>query len=543
MKMYLEKHKYEQYCSLCETLEIKPLTFEEIYEHVDEEKMIEHAHEIETKSAALGGAGKALVTGFNKIWSNPGVKRGVKEFGQAAINTGKSFIHGMSWGSGANAVVDFVADKSATFFSGGGEGGGNNGGGPINRSGSGPQSSPTHSLNNLQFKDNPLELKLDTGILNRVWTDTILAGTDEYSPMHLTAIQLSLESLITDGEVAKYFSKAFYMKLLNYAQAKVNFSVGNLDSFKEKQVRKYFSVLFDALNCYFYHISILNYFENVQNNNYAMTDLRTRMTPEFLNLLTILQRQLTTCPVPPKLMNLLYYLNGNFKAAHLDGSAIIKFETASTTYESLDVIISELKAVEQTAATLSRIFPEWLYQDLPSYPGITFHDFNFNTIWTNAPYQVTVNDTVYSGPFPYYEDDNSIVYQTFSSELDGASLAMTSIVVDGNFAPGLVTPANSLLVTDVITNRVTWDNNGWVNSADDTNHMASRMDTYPACALSTLVLVDPEVKSMCEPVRSVNLSTIRQASFDFIDFMASFDVKVQKNEPRMKEKGRRPRRK
>lgn len=541
MKMYTDVHKYEQYCKLCEALEIQPLTYEEIHEHVDQEKIVEHIQEIETRSNQLGNAGSTIAAGFNKIWTNPTVQQGAQKVGDALFQTGKSYIHGMSWGSGANAVIDFVSDKATRFYGGDGNNGGGNSGGNEGGGNNNSNHSANHGMNNLQFKDNPMELKLDTGILNRVWTNSILAGSDEFSPMHMTGIHLSLENLLTNGDVAAYFSKAFYMKLVSFAQAKVNFSVSTLAAFNEDRVRNYFSALIDALNCYFYHVSIMNYFENPQNNNYAMTDLRNRISPEMMNQIVILQRQLTTCPVPPKLMNLLYYLNGNFKANHLDGSAIIKFETAESTLEYLSLCTKNLKQLEQTAALMSRIFPEWLYQDLPSYPGTSFHDYNFNTIWTNSPYAVNVNETDLFGPFPYYTDDNSVVYQTFSSELDGVSLALTSIYADGNFAPGFVTPKQSALVTTTSTNRITWDDNGWVNSALDTNHMASRMDTYPACALYTSLLIDPEVKSVCEPVRSVNLNTIRQAHFDFIDFMASFDL-MSRKEPAVKN-NRRPRRK
>jgi hypothetical protein len=429
----------------------------------------------------------------------------------------------MSWGSGANAVIDFAAQNAGRFFDGGGNGGGGNSG-----NGNHMNVSPNHSQNSLQFKDNPMELRLDTGILNRTWVNTILAGTDEFSTMHMTGVDMNFKSLLEDGDVSNYFSKAFYTKLLSYAQGKVNFSVATLDAFSEINIRKYFDVMIGALNCYFFHVSILNYFENPQNNNYAMTDLRNNITPEVLNQLTILQRQLTTYPVPPKLMNLLYYLNGNFKANGLDGSAIIKFETTEMGVNFLNSLTTSLKSVEKTASLLSRIFPDWLYQDLPSYPGTGFHDANFNTIWTNAPYSVNLGGQAYYGPFPYYPDDNSIVYQTFSSELDGVSLALTSIYNDGSFIPGFVRPKLSTFVTSTETNRISWDNNGWQDSAIDTNHMAARMDCYPACAIGTMTLVDPEVKSMCEPVRSVNLNTIRQAHFDFIDFIASFDVASQK---------------
>jgi hypothetical protein len=260
----------------------------------------------------------------------------------------------------------------------------------------------------------------------------------------------------------------------------------------------------------------------------------------MFNQLMILQRQLTTCPLPPKLMNLLYYLNGNFKANHLDGSALIKFETAHLTLGYLIQMTDGIKSIEKTTCLMSQIFPEWLNPDLPTYPGTGFHDYTFNTIWTNAPYQVAIGDTIYQGPFPFYEDDGSIVYQTFSSELDGVALALTSIFTGGNYIPGLIQPTDNSINPDN-TNRITWDHTGWVNSAHDTSHMAARMDCYPACAIHSEVLINPEVKSVCEPVHSVNLSTIRQAHFDFIDFMASFDDIKGSNKKQGNGKGRRSR--
>lgn len=541
MKMHLDVHKYNEYCEFCKALNVEPLTFDEIYECVEESKMVEHAKEIEDSAEKLGNAGSALVGGFNKLWNTPAVQRTVNEASRAAYQTGKSFIQGMSWGSGANAVVDFAADQANRYFGGGGNsGGGNSGGGKANTGGV----SSNHTLNSLQFKDKPLELKLDTGILNRVWTSPILSGTKEFASMHMTNIEMSLEALLDNGDVMNYFNKAFYTKLLNFAQAKVNFSVATLEAFSQDNVRKYFDAVIDGLNCYFYYVSIMGYFENPKNNNYAMIDLRNRITPEMLNQLVILRRLLTTFPIPPKLMNFIYYLNGNFKANSVDGCALIKFETSELEEAYITTMTDKLKKMEKTASLMSRIFPEWLYEDLPTYPGTGFHDWNFNTIWTNAPYTVEVQGLHQQGPFPFYEDDQSIVYQTFSSDLDGASMAVTTIYdsTQSAFVPGFVKPRNSKLVTTEQTSRVSWDDTGWVNSGGNTNLAASRMDTYPACAIGTGTLLDPQVKSQCEPVRSVNINTVRQAHFDFIDFMASFDSIKQSGESMMNDKAKRNRR-
>lgn len=525
MKMHLDLHEYNEYSKLCQAFEVEPLTFEEIYENVDGHKVVEHAKEIESRAEELGIPGKALIGGFNKLWKDPAVQRGFQDAGRAAFQQGKNILRTMAWGTGYNGVIDFVADKVEEHYSGGGNNGGGNQGG--NNSGNGKGSSmgksPNSNLNNLQFKDNPMELKLDTGILSRVWTESIATGTSEFAPMHMTSIDMSLQRLLSNGEVSNYFSKAFYTKLLNFAQSKVNFSVASLDAFSEINLRKYFDAIIDGLNCYYFFVSIMGYFENPQNNNYAMIDLRNKISPDMMNQLVILRRLLTTSPVPPKLMNLLFYLNGNFKANHLDGSALIKFETARLEVAYIEGITDTLKSVEKTSSLMGRIFPEWMYEDLPSYPGVGFHDWNFNTIWTNAPYSVLANGAQQQGPFVIFQDDGSITYQTFSSELDGVSMALTSIHNGTEFIPGFIQPYRTGVINEA-TNRVSWDHRGWVNSAIDSNLAAARMDTYPACEISTQTLLDPEIKGICEPVRSVNLSTIRQAHFDFIDFMASFDV-------------------
>lgn len=543
MKMKLDVHKYEQYVEVCEALNVKPLTFEEIYENVDDIVIVDHINEIDKQSKALGNAGQFIAGGLNKLWSNPGVQKGIKDAATNFGRTGMSYLRAMSFGAGANAVIDTLVDVGNDMFSGGGNNGNFGGQGGEGYNGR----SPNSLVNNLQFKGMPLELKLDTGILNRVWTNTILTGTTEFSPMHMTSINMSLENLFTNGDVQEYFQKAFYMKLLTLAQSKVNFSVSTLTAFKQENISGYISALMDGLNAYFFYTSVLNYFENPQNNNYAMTDLRHAITPDIMNELVILQRQLTSCPVPPKLMNFLYYLNGNFKANHLDGSAIIKFETVDFTAEEISNATTKIKSFEQTASLLSRIFPEWLYQDLPVYPGTCFHDWTFNTIWTNAPYTVTLGENVESGPFTHYPDDLSIAYQTFTSELDGAVFALTSLYRGTEFIPGLIKPKKSSLITEN-SNRVSFGPTGWVNSANSTNDALDRMDTYPACAIHTSTLLEPSVKSMCEPVRSVNLITLRQAHFDFIDFIASFDKtsmvesSIKDNaKPSMKEKAK-PRR-
>lgn len=536
-KMRLDVHNYEQYVTLCEALDVKPLTFEEIYEHVDDVVIVDHLNEINDKVNNLGNAGKFIAGGFNKIWNNPGIQNSAKRMANDALNVGKDFIRGMSFGAGHNAIMDIVdmaAFEASKFISGGG-GGGNNGSGGSGGSGNNYHSSGS-AQNSLQFKGNPLELKLDTGIINRVWTSNVLSPSDEFTPMHMTSIKLSFQQLVEDGNVRNYFNKAFYTKLLNVAQSKVNFSVASLDAFSDVNIMKYVDALINGLNVYFFYISIICFFENPMNNNYAMTDLRNRITPEIMNELTILQRQLTAYPIPPKLMNFLYYLNGNFKANHLDGSAIIKFDTVTFTDEEVKKATSSLKDMEKTASLLSRIFPEWLAQDLPTYPGTCFHDYMFNTIWTNAPYEQTTNVGTVYGPFIINSDDRSIAYQTYTSELDGAAFALTSIH-DGTgmsgFQPGFVKPKRSCVMPTgpetLTASRVSFDTNGWVNSAFSTNDALDRNDTYPACAIGNQDLIKPSINSQCEPVKSVNKNTIRQAHFDFIDFMASFDSASSSN--------------
>lgn len=542
MKMELDVHKYEQYVSLCEALNVEPLTFEEMTEYVDKDKFIEHAKEIEDKSQALGNAGKFIAGGFNKIWMNPGVQNTVKRSAADAINAGRNFIRGMAFGAGHNAIIDIVdvAAGAANDFISGGGGKGNGGN---NRNGTNPMGTSDNSaMNSLQFKNNPMELRLDTGILNRVWTNTILAPSDIFTPMHMTRIDLSLGNLLSNGEVQAYFNKAFYAKLLNLAQSKVNFSVANLNAFSDSNIQDYFTSVMYGLNAYFYYTSILGYFDNPANNNYAMNSLREKITPDIMNQLVILQRQLTACPVPPKLMNFMYYLNGNFKANHLDGSAIIKFETVDMTVDSIKEATDNLKDLEQTASLLSRIFPEWMNQDLPSYPGTCFHDYTFNTIWTNAPYSMEVQGAMKFGPFIIESDDGSIAYQTFTSELDGAAMALVSIHTNGQFTPGLITPQKSLLTSEV-TSRISYTPNGWVNSSGNTHHAIDRADTYPCVAVGTSTLIDPSIHSTAEPVRSVNLNVVRQACFDFIDFMAAFESVASYDSPKENKAKSRRRRK
>lgn len=522
MKMKLDVHAYEQYVSLCKALEVEPLTFEEMVESVDKDKFIEHAKEIEDKTQALGATGGIISGGFNKIISNPAVQSTVKQHAKQVANAGFDFLRGMAFGTGHNIVVDLVnvaADKANNFISGGGgKDGGNNGGAnnPMGASGSA-------AMNSLQFKGNPVELRLDTGILNRVWTDTILKPTGIFTPMHMSRINLELGTLLETGEVLDYFDKAFYAKLLNFAQSKVNFSVASLSAFSRDSIKEYFDAVMFSLNVYFYYTSILGYFDNPANNNYAMNSLRDNISPDIMNKLVILQRQLTASPIPPKLMNFLYYLNGNFKANHLDGSAIIKFQTCDMSLDAISTATLLMQGVESTSSLMSRIFPEWLNQDLPSYPGTCFHDYTFNTIWTNAPYEVEVQGVVERGPFPVQTDDNSIAYQTFSSELDGAAMALVSIYTNNVFTPGLIKPANSSLVTET-TSRVSYTSFGWVNSSISTEHAIDRSDCYPAVSIGTSTLLKPTIHSTAEPVRSVNLNVVRQATFDFIDFMASFDT-------------------
>lgn len=542
---------YNEYKELCDKLEIEPLTLEQFNSETNLDVLNEHKDVIEKKALQLGNP-NWINQGFQKIWNNPNFRRGAAE---TALNIGKDVIRSIAWNKAAQtageAVIDYASNKAEDFIN---RRGGNGGGGGFNSnnpSDFNSNHSPNYAYNNLNYKHNPLEIKLDTGIKNRVYSDTTQRPTPNQDVMHMNAIDISFTNFINNPNVNDYFNKVFYLELVSYAQAKVNFAIAGQTAMSASTIRTYFDAVIDAVNVYLYFMSIINYCDNPENNNFAMLDLRNRFTPEMFNYFLMLQRQLTTYPIPPKLMNFLYYLNGNFKMTSLDDSAIIKFETARLDLPSLQAVVNNLQTYYATASLLSRIFPEWLYRDLPTYAGVGFHDPNFTTIWLNAPYTYTATSgttsNTYNGPFIQSETGTTIPYQTVCNNLDGASFALISIATPTNaFSPGMVTPVNSFVSPGTKSSRVSFTYNGWANSPDSTRSAISRHDTYVVQLIGTTANCDIRtiVGADAGEVQLVGYDTIYQAHYDFLEFMIDFKSMFERSDarPESKPKSNRSRR-
>lgn len=172
-----------------------------------------------------------------------------------------------------------------------------------------------------------------------------------------------------------------------------------------------------ALSVYFFAASIVAHKLIPTNRNQGMTALYDAFTAEDLNRLNTLKLTLESTPIPPRVVEFMFHLYGNYKQSHLPGSPLVKlcpieFENSVdqdfTTFKS--GAISD--AITMTKSDKFRDFLQLYTQAytfdgtvIPGYTGLPLVDMDFNSLIANYPH-IGYSDTVTEAYMPKAANDN-----------------------------------------------------------------------------------------------------------------------------------------
>lgn len=403
-------------------------------------------------------AGEAVfkATGSNKL------RQGAKEFARSAassaIDTSTSALKNKFRGDGIGTVL-----KNNPNNTNGTSGGGGGYGGGINMQG---RMGPVL----VSIKDDvqvPYVFKFNTGIENTLYGKTWLNATEDHSPLHLTLIDFSFPTNETtqlklidfiDGNISKYLRTA--------VQGAISPSVP-ADLLTGAAITAGINAICFALNTYFFFKSILAYAQKPENTNEGMLKLADSIDANCIDRLSRLERYLQGTPLPPNLVDFLFYLNTTNCMTELPGAPIIKFVTIPLDYNGFTTLalgpnvindaIANLNANQEFFNLLIRA-TNWVKPDLPGYGPSIQYDPNFATLWRNSPFCTDFDQ------YPSVSDANSdenITYNSYTNELDGAIQAISCVYDDStnDWLPGLMKPrpfAYDPNNVNITSNRFSW---------------------------------------------------------------------------------------
>lgn len=360
------------------------------------------------------------------------------------------------------------------------------------------------------------------------------ASTAYTSPLHFTGISIKIPQ--NSYYLASFFNNVLSYAFTNQVQASVSFSV-NTSLLTGSNLSAAMNAIIYALQVYYYFDSIEMYYSNPQQRNDGVSWLRAQMTPTDYNNLYILRRTLLSTPIPPRLLQVIFYLSQTFQSSSMADAPLIKFIPVGITssgYASTTEITTaytNLQSYQATYALISRAAPHWLVSGLPHSEIAPICDPQFHTMWCNSPYYVSNTGTPtisQLGPSAS-TNDGTVAYNSFTNTLDGGIYAFMGILnsTDTIWSPSLSTPFSST-VGNWTTNRWSYDGTKMVPSASNQIFVMQRNETYSIWPSFTApISFGPVVTTHqfgTERVYGVTGNTVTQSSYEMLEFMLSLDT-------------------
>lgn len=378
---------------------------------------------------------------------------------------------------------------------------------------------------------NPKEIRLNSNVKpNTYANDYMYAMEGLCSPLQLTSARLGLPTSSANN-LNSYLLQTLLFDLQTRAQANVGFDLDIANQFSAAQLLTAFNAAIDALHCYYFYTSILSYESDPRNKNEGMINLRAQITPQILSDLTQLGRRLEDTPVPPRIVDWVRYMNGNFLSGDSQGAPLLKilydptvlYGPPAITFPAQALAALTAPANNTVFALIRRAVPQWRIGILYDVPALPTFDQNFLTIFANLPFSFWDGAAaVTTRTVP--DADTSVSYNSFSNNLDGVAYAMAGINVTGTgMLPGIVTcPVATAGITDT---RISWykvgATAGWYFVMAYVFLIESRLESvrYPT-VLSTGVT--PHING-CDKCQAVNGNTTLQTARNTLDFLFDID--------------------
>lgn len=296
---------------------------------------------------------------------------------------------------------------------------------------------------------NPKPVKLNSGIRpNTFVNDYMTPMVNSCSPLHMSLVSLQVPTIATasTNPLATYFEKNIVFDIRTLAQSNLDFALDGT-IFTDANVASAINDAIYALQVYFQYSSILSYDSDSKNRNSGMTALRNLIDVPTLSDWVQLGKKLEDLPLPPRLVDWVKYMNGNFLASNSPGSPIIKIGihystilgTPASTYPAAAIARVVQGQNNYIWTVMRKAKKAWRVGKLTDVPPTPVYDPNFVTIFSNLPNGAKPAAVVVNGN-TVANTTTAIPYNTFSNHLDGLAFAMGGMYnsTDTLWYPGLV---------------------------------------------------------------------------------------------------------
>lgn len=378
---------------------------------------------------------------------------------------GRIFGGGRGGGDGIPAFT-FSGPNSTDGGSGPSGPGGTGGGGKGVGSGGSAYIHP-QLHNHLDSNAKPGEVEINIGLEARTYVPYFKEYVSNYtSPLHITCAIPQMPTLET-YTLGRFNNKAILLRFIEQVARSVSQNL-DVNTLNTTNLNAYFNRILTGLSYYYWYESIYTYSMGKVDTNDALVYLRRAMTPDVVNNLMILRSTLVSLPIPPNMVQFVYWMYQNWQVHSLADSPVIKicpFPISQTTNlpdpSDLTTCIDDLNSSTNRAITsvLIKAFDEWFQMDLPPSSLTLEHSADFTTLWANLPsVNIQTAGTTYSWRHPGVPNTTTNVpYHTYTDELEGAIIGMLSIYDNTNsqWAPSLMSPVNSVWGT-LTQNRFCW---------------------------------------------------------------------------------------
>lgn len=385
---------------------------------------------------------------------------------------------------------------------------------------------------------NPIETKLDTGIIPNAYTSDYLdAETNFCSPLHISGARISIPTIATSS-LNMYFNKVIAFDLQTKAQANIGFNLNVNTDFTATKILNALNAIIEALSIYCYYMSIVSYHSDPSNKNEGMIFLRSDITSQMLEDLSVLGRRLADTPCPPNLVEFIRYFFGNYFTGNNQGSPMIKFvpfepSQNMTGSAYITQAYDELALADnnQVYTLLRRSVPQWKIGPIKDVFPTPCYDENFKTIFSNMPFCYMTGSTGNRRPHAATTTE-TIAYNSFSNSLDGAAYACMSIYVTGSSSedswfPGLVKPAYNPTSTVFGNSRMSY----YINSGTKGFYSPSLFKFLSRSRCETYYIDDANSTAIgnvhlfgSDRVKGVCQDTITETAYNVLDYLMSLDT-------------------
>lgn len=296
----------------------------------------------------------------------------------------------------------------------------------------GNKAASTNTTYALSAAPSPRPIAINSGIKPNTYVNDYMVPMEGLcSPLHMTGAILSLPSNPTNP-LYSYLVNTIFFDVQTRCQANVGFGVDITTILTTSNLLTAFNAVITGLQTYFYYSSILTYESDSRNRNSGMTYLRQQIDTTMYADVVQLGKRLEDTPIPPRIVEWVRYMCGNFYSSNTQGSPIIKifFNNTQHTPSALSPTLAASALTALSTPTnvavfslIRRCIPQWRTGKLYDCPIIPTFDKNFLTIFANL---INVNRASGLNVFSNTVATTSVAanYNTYTNNLDGLAFSM-----------------------------------------------------------------------------------------------------------------------